>query len=111
MVRPSLREITAPISCRKWHSDRCALREVRSKIHTSHNWSKMSRRKASSLDTEAQRVVLAELLPLAECMWWFLDSMRDAGWSTLLPRIAFEESFGQGDELVEYRRVAIERAK
>jgi len=64
-----------------------------------------------ALDIEAQKKVLAELLPLAERCWDFTDAMQKAGWDTVLPRLNFETSFGEGEIVVEYRRYIVESAK
>jgi len=69
------------------------------------------RRKANSLDIEAQKIVLAELTELAERSWDLVAALRQAGWDQVVPRINFEKSFGQGDEVLEYRRAVVELAK
>jgi hypothetical protein len=70
-----------------------------------------ARRKRTSLDIAAQKVVVTDLAPLADRSWALVDAMRHAGWEAVLPRIGFEESFGQEEEVQEYRRFVIEVAK
>jgi hypothetical protein len=71
----------------------------------------VAKSKTFALDIEAQKKVLAELLPLADRCWDYVDAMQQAGWDTVLPRLNFEASFGEGEVLLEYRRYVPELAK
>lgn len=68
-------------------------------------------RKMTELSTAAQKVVLAELAPLADRAWALFNMMRNAGWDVFVPRTEFEQSFGDESDIEEYRRVAVELAK
>jgi hypothetical protein len=70
-----------------------------------------ARSKVAALDIDAQKEVLAELLPLADRCWDYVDTMQKAGWDVVQPRLNFEASFGERETLSEYRRYRIESAK
>jgi hypothetical protein len=64
-----------------------------------------------ALDIEAQKKVLAELLPLADRCWDFVNAMQKAQWDAVLPLLNFEASFGEAEILDEYRQYRVESAK
>jgi hypothetical protein len=70
------------------------------------------RRKIPSIDVDRQRKLLLELLPIAERCWEWTKALRQAGWSTMQPRIDLELSFADGEEETsQYKRTEIEVAK
>lgn len=63
------------------------------------------------LTYDLQQSALSALLPLVEGSWQLLDAMVKKGWSRVLPRLRFDESFGTGDEISEHRQIVIEEQK
>ena len=63
------------------------------------------------LDYKTQADLLTYLLPIVERSWSLLDAMRSAGWDIVMPRLQFEESFGNAEEISEHRHIILEQLK
>ncbi len=71
----------------------------------------MSVRMERILTYEDQARVLITLVPLIDNSWRYLKEMRRRGWVATLPRIDFEESFGDDEEVRLHRSIVVEGKK